>query len=367
MVKDNHKNIEILYAKEYNGEIIIHFSDLAAIFKTDSQIFETAFFKNDIFSNSDFYILDKSKNNIKILSNIIDPYYETEIWTKAFYLSKLMSMKPDYSGYIYIALDPEKDLYKIGRTSAKVENRIKQLNTGRTVHIKDFESYYCKNIIKAEETIHKILKEYRVVGEWFALDVSKIRSTIEKVINDINSSFSSESTEIIFLTQSAISKLISVVNKDNNLNLSASNDLLAKYFSCKSATDNVNELFSQIKSSLKEFENVIEEIKLRITPQMPDYNLWIDGYATPAMTKLMKKYSLNDIKSVQNMIFEKMKENYFCYELEFEKFCDRYNIQDTNNISPLWVIADKTHNIVDFVKAVNQLMETGNVEAGGVV
>lgn len=359
MSKINHKNVEILFAKEYNGEIIIHFSDLSAIFKIDSQIFETAFFKNDIFSDDDFYILDKSKNHIKILSDIINPYCETEIWTKAFYLSRLMSTRPDYSGHIYVALDPEKDLYKIGRTSAKVENRIKQLNTGRTIHIKDFEGFYCKNIIKAEETIHKILKEYRVVGEWFALDVNKIRSTVKDVINDINSNFSSESTEIIFLTESAIPKLISVVNKDNNLNLSASNDLLSKYFSCKSIMDNANELFGQIKSSLKEFENIIKEIKLRTTPQMPDYNLWIDGYAIPAMTKLMKKLSLNDIASVQDMIFDKMKENYFCYELEFEKFCDRYNIQDTSDISPLWVIADETHNIVDFAKAVNRLMEEG--------
>lgn len=93
------------------------------------------------------------------------------------------------NGYVYIAKDPDNGLIKIGRTIGKVEYRIGALNCGRSNHIVQYNSFYCKNCIEAENLAHKELKEKRLVGEWFEITYDLANSVVKKITGEINEKY----------------------------------------------------------------------------------------------------------------------------------------------------------------------------------
>lgn len=90
-------------------------------------------------------------------------------------------------GYIYIIQNPLfTDLVKIGMTEKSVSERLSQLNnTSLPEKFKLIKKFKVDNPYKVEQTVHKILNEYRHTGdrEFFKVPVAKAISTIEKVSN----------------------------------------------------------------------------------------------------------------------------------------------------------------------------------------
>lgn len=95
----------------------------------------------------------------------------------------------DYSGFIYIAVDPNNGLIKIGRTTNKAKRRISSLNVGRTDKIVEYEYYDCKDTLSAEKNIQKILSYARTTGEWFDLDISEARKVIKEETSKVDKNY----------------------------------------------------------------------------------------------------------------------------------------------------------------------------------
>lgn len=75
-------------------------------------------------------------------------------------------------GYVYLIRQGQSDLYKIGHTTKKPENRLKELQTGNPedlVLINYFQSKYFKDI---ETLMHTHNKKFHVIREWFRFDLS---------------------------------------------------------------------------------------------------------------------------------------------------------------------------------------------------
>jgi len=71
-------------------------------------------------------------------------------------------------------IDLENTVYKIGVTKQKVENRIKQLQTGsdkKLETVKTFESNFAYSV---ERNLHKIFNHKRINREWFKLDENDV-------------------------------------------------------------------------------------------------------------------------------------------------------------------------------------------------
>ena len=70
-----------------------------------------------------------------------------------------------------------------------MEYRIGALNCGRSNHIVQYNSFYCKNCIEAENLAHKELKEKRLVGEWFEITYDLANSVVKKITGEINEKY----------------------------------------------------------------------------------------------------------------------------------------------------------------------------------
>jgi predicted GIY-YIG superfamily endonuclease len=79
------------------------------------------------------------------------------------------------SSWVYLMYNRYSNLYKIGITNS-LKNRWKaiSLNSGgglKLVQAIEMEAEYDESALDAERAIHKIFKNKRVCGEWFALSI----------------------------------------------------------------------------------------------------------------------------------------------------------------------------------------------------
>lgn len=93
------------------------------------------------------------------------------------------------SGYVYLICDPGKELFKIGVTTGKIENRIKELQTGNGSELFISNHFKCDYPFKLEKMLHARFMTKRVLNEWFNLtidDLSHFTETCNELNNTIN-------------------------------------------------------------------------------------------------------------------------------------------------------------------------------------
>lgn len=94
----------------------------------------------------------------------------------------------------------DEKLYKIGFTRRKIEDRIKEFETGNGSNIFIIDSYKSKWGTKIEARLHSIFKNKKIRGEWFNLDendILKFNSHCELLHNN----FEIVSTQNTFLLE----------------------------------------------------------------------------------------------------------------------------------------------------------------------
>ena len=82
--------------------------------------------------------------------------------------------------FVYVIRNPENDKIKIG-VSNNVEKRLHVLETGAGTKLDlVYKSIVCSNAFDIENMVHKHFNEYRVFGEWFQIDASKVINFLEQ-------------------------------------------------------------------------------------------------------------------------------------------------------------------------------------------
>lgn len=100
------------------------------------------------------------------------------------------------SGYVYIIqmIEQEEKMskrYKIGR-SKHVNRRVGELQTGNPDELIVTKDFFCKQVHKLENIVHKEYEQYNTRGEWFCFTNDELLSCIEfieKEILKINSGY----------------------------------------------------------------------------------------------------------------------------------------------------------------------------------
>jgi hypothetical protein len=108
----------------------------------------------------------------------------------------LLSLSPQAisgkEGYIYISHSAalKEDIFKVGMTRGKPEDRMEQLGQGTGVPSRFLivKSWHVCDCIKAESVIHDALKQYRFNPnrEFFQAPYEKIFGIADQIIRDIN-------------------------------------------------------------------------------------------------------------------------------------------------------------------------------------
>lgn len=85
-------------------------------------------------------------------------------------------MDSEKKGIVYLICDPDKDMFKIGRTNSPVVERIKELQTGNACEL--FLSSYHRTDYPStiENMFHKHFFSKNVMNEWFKLDMEDVAS-----------------------------------------------------------------------------------------------------------------------------------------------------------------------------------------------
>jgi hypothetical protein len=86
--------------------------------------------------------------------------------------------------FVYIIQNTSTNIYKIG-VSDNVDMRIKNLQTANGFPLLIIDKFICNNAFNMENQIHKLLKEYKLTGEWFILtqeDLDNVRKMIKELI-----------------------------------------------------------------------------------------------------------------------------------------------------------------------------------------
>lgn len=81
----------------------------------------------------------------------------------------------------------DEKLYKIGFTRRRIEDRIKEFETGNGTNLFIVDSFKSKWATKIESKIHKIFKSKKIKGEWFYLnedDISMFNKYCEIIHNN---------------------------------------------------------------------------------------------------------------------------------------------------------------------------------------
>ena len=91
-------------------------------------------------------------------------------------LKKVKFIYMSKRGFVYLICDPSTDLFKIGMTSGKLENRMKKLQTGNgtELHLVDF--YETEYPFKVEKMMHNHFSNKKELNEWFSFDNEDIHS-----------------------------------------------------------------------------------------------------------------------------------------------------------------------------------------------
>lgn len=77
-------------------------------------------------------------------------------------------------GFVYLICDPSTDLFKIGVTTGKLENRIKKLQTGNGTELHFVNHYETEYPFKLEKMLHNHFFNKKELNEWFSLDTDDI-------------------------------------------------------------------------------------------------------------------------------------------------------------------------------------------------
>ena len=88
------------------------------------------------------------------------------------------TVKKPKGGYVYIIGSAEYGLYKIGRTNKEVDERLYQFSPMLPFPCCLVTAIKTKSPAKLERSLHKVLEDKRVNGEWFALteeDIERIK------------------------------------------------------------------------------------------------------------------------------------------------------------------------------------------------
>lgn len=72
-------------------------------------------------------------------------------------------------GHVYIVQAEDHGLFKIGKTTTGVDERIKALQTGCPYPLRLYNAIPTYFPERLEKLLHTMLKEYRQAGEWFAV------------------------------------------------------------------------------------------------------------------------------------------------------------------------------------------------------
>ena len=86
--------------------------------------------------------------------------------------------------YLILADGTVDNRYKIGITSEKrLQNRIKQLQTGASCELRLITSYKTKYASVIEKTLHRQFQSKKIIGEWFQLTTQEVFTFIETCTN----------------------------------------------------------------------------------------------------------------------------------------------------------------------------------------
>ena len=118
-----------------------------------------------------------------------DIYYSTSKGITK--IEQVESFEGKNAGYIYIMRQPvhEENIFKVGLTKRKTEDRKKELsNTSSPDNFYIINSYHTKDCIEAEKQVHEKLEKYRLTTrrEIFKCDLRKIMDACEEIISKIN-------------------------------------------------------------------------------------------------------------------------------------------------------------------------------------
>src|SRR6185436_12947581 len=86
-------------------------------------------------------------------------------------------MSKDESGFIYV-IEDEPNICKIGFSKSFPSLRHKQITCSYHKDFKLVGFFKSDTAFRDEKTIHKLLKEYRLKGEWFSLSFKEIKNKL---------------------------------------------------------------------------------------------------------------------------------------------------------------------------------------------
>jgi len=118
-----------------------------------------------------------------------DIYYSTEKGITT--IEQIENFEGENAGYIYIMRQPvhEENIFKVGLTKRKVEQRKKELsNTSSPDKFFIINGYNTKDCIEAEKRVHEKLENYRLTSrrEFFRCDLRIIMDACEQIVSQIN-------------------------------------------------------------------------------------------------------------------------------------------------------------------------------------
>jgi hypothetical protein len=79
-------------------------------------------------------------------------------------------------GFVYLICDPSTDLFKIGLTTGKLENRLKKLQTGNGTELHLVTFHETEYPYKIEKMLHNHFSNKKELNEWFNLDTDDINT-----------------------------------------------------------------------------------------------------------------------------------------------------------------------------------------------
>jgi hypothetical protein len=88
------------------------------------------------------------------------------------------------NGYVYLIRQGQSDLYKIGHTTKKPSNRLKELQTGNPQELYLITSYQTKYYKDVENLMHTKNNHFKVVREWFRFDFKIESNFLEECQNN---------------------------------------------------------------------------------------------------------------------------------------------------------------------------------------
>lgn len=222
VVSVNDQNIVV---KEFRGQRVVTFKDIDTVHERAEGTARKRFNDNKkhFIEGEDFFKVpfnESPENGQSIFDIVTTMEYNAGI---------------DYSGFIYIAIDPNNGLIKIGRTRNKAKRRISSLNVGRTEKILEYEYFNCKDTLKAEKNIHKIFSDVRKSGEWFDVKINEARRVIKEEIEKVDRNYDPSKrhrggnrSDITLITESGY--LMLVKSFTDNLAWDVQRQLVKRYF-----------------------------------------------------------------------------------------------------------------------------------------